>query len=247
MDMKATVIGHWGGYPKKQEASSGYLLEHDGFKLLVDCGSGVLSHLPEDVQPEQLDAVVLSHYHADHIADIGVLQHACIIQKHLGNVPKLPLPIYGHTKQVQEFQKLTYKDLTKGIPYNENEPVIVGPFTITFCETIHPVPCYAMRIEAAGKVLVYTADTAYHPRLASFAKEADVLLCECNFYAGMNGAKAGHMTSTDAGRMAREAQVKQLVLTHLPHFGDIQQLLKEAGSIYEGPIMLAEKGLTIQM
>ena len=82
--MKLTVIGHWGGYPKQNEASSGYLLSHNGFHLLIDCGSGVLSQLQNYMQPEDIDAVIISHYHPDHIADIGVLQHARLIKKFLG-------------------------------------------------------------------------------------------------------------------------------------------------------------------
>lgn len=80
--MKLTVIGHWGGYPKMGEASSGYLLEHKGFKLLVDCGSAVLSQLQYYLKPTELDAVIVSHYHPDHVADIGVLQHALLIGKY---------------------------------------------------------------------------------------------------------------------------------------------------------------------
>lgn len=95
--MKVTIIGCWGGYPKVNEASSGYLFEEDGFKLLVDCGSGVLSKLQQHVVPEELNAVLLSHYHADHIADIGVLQHALLIQKDLGK-EVTTLPIYGHNE-----------------------------------------------------------------------------------------------------------------------------------------------------
>ena len=79
--MKITVIGFWGGYPAKNEASSGYLLEYGDYRILLDCGSGVLSELQNHMRPEELHAVVLSHYHPDHIADVGVLQHALLIQQ----------------------------------------------------------------------------------------------------------------------------------------------------------------------
>ena len=79
--MQVTIIGHWGGYPKVDEASSGYLIEHEGFQILLDCGSGVLSKLQKFIQPEMLNGVILSHYHPDHIADIGVLQHATVNQR----------------------------------------------------------------------------------------------------------------------------------------------------------------------
>lgn len=79
--MKVTVIGYWGGFPAANEATSGYLFEHEGFRMLVDCGSGVLAKLQNYVSVEKLDAVVVSHYHHDHVADIGPLQYARLIKK----------------------------------------------------------------------------------------------------------------------------------------------------------------------
>ncbi len=244
--MKLTVIGFWGGYPKVNEASSGYLLEHDGFRLLIDCGSGVLSKLQNKLQPEELNAIVLSHYHPDHIADIGVLQHARLIQGFLGKT-KGTLPIYGHSHNAGEFTKLTYKDVTKGIAYNPGVPISVGPFKVSFQRTSHPVPCYAMRIETTSGTIVYTADSAYLDEFVPFSKDADVLLCECNFYAHQTGSKAGHMTSTEAGRLAQQAGVKQLIITHLPHYGDLEDLLSEASAEDKGTIMLAEEFMEISL
>lgn len=244
--MKLTVIGCWGGYPKKNEASTGYLLEHQGFKLLIDCGSGVLSKMQNFVQPEQLDAVVLSHYHPDHNADIGVLYHARLIQGFLGTKPP-ELPIYGHNLNQQEFSKLTHKNITKGIAYNPDSTLEAGPFKITFLPAVHPVPCFAMRIEAAGKVLVYTADTSFKEEFIPFTRKADLLLCECNFYGNQSGKGAGHMNSFDAGNLAAKAEVKELALTHLPHYGRLEQLLEEASQKYSGPVRLAHEGMIITL
>ncbi|MFE8696298.1 MBL fold metallo-hydrolase [Cytobacillus sp. FJAT-53684] len=236
--MKFTVIGCWGGYPKADEASSGYLLEHEGFQLMLDFGSGVLAKMQKIIQPEDIDGVILSHYHPDHIADIGVLQHARLIQGFLGNKTEC-LPIYGHEKDEQEFSKLTYKEITKGIAYQVDQTLKIGPFTIQFLQTDHPVLCYAMRIEADGKSLVYTADTSYKEEFVPFSNGADLLVCECNFYKHQNGKSAGHMTSYDAGTLAQKANVKKLLLTHLPHYGNIEDLKEEAAEMYSGPIALA--------
>lgn len=236
--MKLTVIGCWGGYPKVNGASSGYLLEHEGFNLLIDFGSGVLGKMQNIIQPEQIDAVILSHYHPDHIADIGVLQHARLILGFLGKEMEC-LSIFGHTEDEHEFSKLTYKNITKGVPYQPDNTLTIGPFTIQFLRTDHPVPCYAMRIEANGKTIVYTADTAFKEELIPFCAEADLLLCECNFYGNQTGSNAGHMTSYDSATLAKKANVKNLMLTHLPHWGNLEQLKKEAAEIYHGPISLA--------
>lgn len=244
--MKLTIIGCWGGYPKANDASSGYLVEHDGFQLLLDCGSGVLAKMQNVIEPEQLDAVIISHYHPDHIADIGVLQHARLIQGLLGKKMS-SLPIYGHLLDVRGFEMLSYKDITAGVAYKSNEELIVGPFTVRFLQTDHPVPCFAMRIEAAGKILVYTADTSYKQELNDFCQNADVLLCECNFYKDQDGKGAGHMTSYDAGNLAQTAGVKQLILTHLPHYGDIRQLVMEAKEKYSGPIELAKNEFVVNI
>ncbi|PLS02986.1 MBL fold metallo-hydrolase [Neobacillus cucumis] len=244
--MKLTIIGYWGGYPKKNEASSGYLLEHDGFQLLIDCGSGVLSKLQNIIQPQELDAVILSHYHPDHTADIGVLQHARLIQGFLGN--ELPtLPIYGHSFNEHEFSKLTYKTITKGHAYDPEGTLTAGPFKLSFLKTNHPVPCYAMRIEAGGKTLVYTGDSSFKEEFIDFSRNADVLLCECNFYGNQNGRSAGHMNSVEAGQLAQKAEVKQLILTHLPHYGSLGELITEASVQYSGIIKLAEEFQSISL
>lgn len=242
--MKLTIIGYWGGYPGKNGASSGYLLEHNGFKLLLDCGSGVLLKLQNIVQPEELDAVILSHYHSDHIADIGVLQHARLIQGMLGKTMSR-LPIYGHPFNQTEFSRLSFKQMTAGIAYDPDTVLTAGPFHISFLKTEHPVSCYAMRIEADGKTLVYTGDGAFTDELIDFSKEADLCLCECNFYGNQEGKPAGHMNSIEAGELAQKAAVKQLCLTHLPHYGNFQQLLGEAATKYPGIIKLADEFLTI--
>jgi ribonuclease BN (tRNA processing enzyme) len=238
--VKLTIIGHWGGFPKAHEASSGYLLEHEQFQLLIDCGSGVLSFLQDHIPCKDIDAVVISHYHADHIADIGVLQHALLIDSFLGKV-RSPLNMYGHDENKAAFSEMTYKQITKGIAYDPTKTLQVGPFEIEFLKTIHPVPCYAMKIKAGDCTLVYTADSSYQEAFILFADQADVLLCESNFYADMDGSKAGHMTSKEAGYIAQKSGVKKLILTHLPHFGDLNELKLQAEAEFDGPVLLAEK------
>ncbi len=239
--LKVTVVGCWGGFPKAGEATSGYLVQEGGFNLLVDCGSGVLSKVQSYINVEDLDAVVISHYHADHIADIGPLQFARLVKSHTGTT--LPeLPIYGHRFNETEFNRLAYKTFTASKEYNPALPISVGPFKITFLQTKHAVPCYAMRIEGMSHTIGYTADSSFQESFFPFFRGVDLLLCESNLYKGMDGTSVGHMTSDEAGQIARESIVGKLILTHLPHFGEINQLIPEAQEQFNGEVVLAEEG-----
>lgn len=149
--------------------------------------------------------------------------------------------VFGEVIQKQ----LTYKEITKGIPYEQQNALTIGPFHVQFLMTNHPVPCFAMRFEADGKSIVYSADTSFREELISFSNEADLLLCECNFYSDQDGRTAGHMNSIDAGTLAHSAKVKKLILTHLPHYGNLSKLPEEASNIYSGPVSLAKYGETI--
>ncbi|MBD8067622.1 MBL fold metallo-hydrolase [Bacillus sp. PS06] len=243
--MKVTVIGYWGGYPGVNEATSGYLFEHDGFKLLVDCGSGVLAQLQNYIKISELDAVILTHYHHDHVADIGPLQYARLISSYLDETTE-ELLIYGHQEDGEAFSNLTYKKVTRAEAYDPDQHLKVGPFSIAFMKTSHPAVCYALRIEAGGAAIVFTADSSYITDFIPFSRNADLLICETNLYAEQDGSKMGHMTSKEAGIIAKEARVKNLLLTHLPHYGNHMILLKQARETFQGNISLAKSGWTFK-
>lgn len=238
--MKVTVVGFWGAYPAGSEATSCYLFEKDNFRLLIDCGSGALAQLPKYVDPYDLDAVVLSHYHPDHVADIGVLQHLIKVQN-LIREQDHSLKIYGHTDDQVAFAGLASSD-TEAIAYQPNQLLALGPFKIEFLKTIHPVPCYAMRVTDGDRVVVYTADSSYQDAFIPFSRNADLLITDCNFYQGQDGTAAGHMNSEEVGMIAKKANVKTLLLSHQPHFGERKQLMVEAGEIFSGKINLAYTG-----
>lgn len=239
--MKLTIIGCWGGYPAVNSASSSYLLEKDGYQIMLDFGSGALAKVQQYINVTDIDAVLVSHYHADHIADIGVLQHAILVENYLSQTEKA-VPIYGHKENEFEFSKLEH-DYTEGIPYRADDVVKLGPFFIRFLKTRHSVPCYGMRITDGTSTIVYTADSAYQDEWIKFSQDADLLLADTNFYAEQDGTEAGHMTSEEVGTIAANANVKQLLLTHLPHYGNHDQLLTEAAKMYSGKITLAKEGL----
>lgn len=248
--MQLTVLGYWGGYPTKNEGTSSYLLESQGFHLLIDAGSASLISLENHLDPLNLDAVLLTHYHHDHIADVGVLQYTRQLKRMDHDERRAPiLPIYGHQEDQESFQRLTMERVTEGIGYQEEEPLTVGPFEIQFMKTLHPVPCFALRIteESTGKVLVFTADSGYLPEFIPFSQDADVLLADTNFFEGMENHRV-HMTSIEVARIAKEANVKKLILTHLPQEGDLELLKAQAvNEAPDLPVLLAKKDLVIQI
>ncbi|MBW1605397.1 MBL fold metallo-hydrolase [Lactobacillus sp. Sy-1] len=224
--MKVKVLGFYGGYPSNGIGTSSYLIQSGDFNLLLDCGSNALNELQETIDPLELNAVILSHYHHDHTADVGVLQYYWQLNPEGRKEPLLP--IYGNTEDPINFATLNWPNATVGKPYSDLQPLEIGPFRIEFMRTHHPVPAFAMRItDENGKVLVFTADTSYFDQLIPFSKNADLLITDTNFFADKKGLK-WHMTSEESGQLAKEAHVKKLLLSHLPQKGDLDQLIVEA-------------------
>lgn len=244
--MKVIPVGIWGGYPKANGATSSFLIEHDGFHCLVDCGSGVLASVQNYVPLEKLDAVVISHYHADHIADIGSLQYSRLINYYLGK-PSPVLPIYGHDRDEENFAKLSHKEQTIGVAVKETDVAQIGPFEVTFCETVHPVYCLAMKFTVDGRSVTLTADTEWTDKLVEFASGTEILISEANLYEEHLGKAPGHMAGSEAGKLAKLAGVKKLVLTHLPLHGDITDILNAAKEVYEGDAELAVVGKSYEV
>lgn len=243
--MQITILGYWGAYPAAGEATSGYLLRDDSTNILIDCGSAVLSELQKHIELSKLDAVIISHYHADHIADIHCLQYAVMLET-LQHKRKKTLPFYAYS-QDSRFESLTFEDYTEGIAIREESEISIGEFNFTFIETIHPETCLAVKITHSGKTVVYTADTEYFDKLADFSKYSDVLICESSLYREYEGKVQGHLSGIQAGKLAEKANAGRLILTHLPHYGNHQNLIKEAKEYYNGHVQLAQTGLTIKL
>lgn len=241
--MNITVIGCWGAFPRAGGATSGYLFEQNKYKLLVECGSAVVSKLLNYIDIKQLNAVILSHYHYDHFCDVGTLQYARLVKSQTG-VKMGCLPIYAPDNNQQQFQDLTMMPYTKGISYGYGSKLLIGPFTISFFKCIHPLDCYAMRISAGGSSVFYTADTAYSERLIEASRDCDLLIAESSLYPDHSGAQLGHMNCMEAAKMASRANVGGLILSHLPAYGNIDLLLESARLNFGGPITLASEGLS---
>ena len=239
--MKLTALGVWGGYPTRDGGTTSYLLQSEsGFNLLLDCGSRAVTELEHELQPTQLDAVILSHYHEDHIADLGALrQYRQLYPLGQDGWDGMILPIYGHAENAYEFSKLTLDKVSVGKAYDVHQVNKIGPFDITFLKTVHPVVNYAMKIveRKTGQSLLYTGDTGYFEELIDFAKNVNVLLADVYFFKD-KAKMPNHLSSVEAGQIAQQAGVKKLILTHLPQFGDLQVLQAEAAQAAGSQVMV---------
>lgn len=221
--MKLHVIGCHGPYPAAGGATSGYLLTHNGENILMDCGSGVLSKLLLLTDPAALSAVLLSHLHFDHAADLLVLSY-------LLQVRGRKLTVYVPPEDESPLKALLSPQVYDVRPYPD-EMELCG-IRITTCPTRHPVPCRAIRLEAEGKTLVFTGDTNTCDGLKDFIRGADALLCDTAFLESEWKEKAPHLSALKAGELAREAGVGKLYLTHLPVTHDAKTMEKEAAQAF---------------
>ncbi|WP_425801171.1 MBL fold metallo-hydrolase [Desulfitobacterium sp. Sab5] len=271
--MKITVLGYWGAYPGQGEATAGYLLETDKHHILIDCGSGVLAQLFKYISIDALDAVFLSHYHHDHVADLGCLQYAVMIGQQLENTPDArssaakssaanisasksssaksssaaqALPIYGH-QQSPFIPNLSFKNLTAGQEIKAGVPLDLNGLKVEFMQTVHEEYNLAMRFEYGGKRLVYTGDTGYSEDLISFMAGADLVIAESSLYAYQRKQGNGHLTSVEAGELSAKANIQELVLTHFPHYGDLTSLQTEAQHVFKGKVQMAATGKTFEI
>ena len=244
--MKLTVLGRYGPYPAAGGACSGYLLEKGDCRILLDCGSGVLSRLQRVVKPWELEAVLLSHLHFDHTADLMVLRYALDFARSR-ELRRRPLPLHAPPEPAAEFNRLLYKELFEPLPIDSGETLVLGPFTISFLETVHSLFCLALRIETEKAVLVYSGDTENFDGLNDFAAGADLFLCEANFQEEAGAADpANQHTAAGAARLAARAGVKELLLTHLHPENRPVASLEEARE-YFAAAGLAREGQTYRI
>jgi ribonuclease BN (tRNA processing enzyme) len=239
-----TVLGSSCSIPRPARASSAYLLETPAAAVVADLGTGGFANLVRFRTPESIDAVVISHMHADHFIDIIPLRYALRYgaRTHDRRV-RLLLPPGGTEilhAMVTPFagEAGAFLDDVFAIEtYDVGKPVTIGDITLTFAPTKHYIDCFAMRFATPGLVLVYSSDTAPEDSLAGFARDATFLLCEATLTEAEEAIEPrGHLSSREAGLLAMEAGAKALFLSHYPASANPKEMARAAAASYNGPI-----------
>jgi ribonuclease BN (tRNA processing enzyme) len=244
MSLRLTVLGSAGSHTGAGRACSGYLVECDGTHLLMDAGNGSTANLQRLLPLTALDAVVISHRHVDHCIDlIGCYYNLRFDPGFDGQMP-LYAAAEVHdllTSMMSNDSTLEFDMMFRHREVGHGDEVEIGPMQLRFARSLHPVPTVSTRIEAAGRTLVYSGDSAGGDELVRIATGADLFLCEASW----TGDAADyipdiHLTATDAGRVAQAAGVGRLVLTHITGAADRDVIRAEASAAFDGPVHLAE-------
>ncbi len=251
--MRLTVIGCAGSFPNPGSAASCYLVEHEGTSIVLDLGPGSLGPLAAATDLRALDAVLLSHLHADHCLDLAGMY---VARKYHPDGPPPPLPVHGPRgtgRRIADAYRTSPGEPVEGLERvyrfvdHSPDPLRIGPFTITLARVEHPVPAFAIRVEAAGAALVYSGDTGPTPALVELARGADLALFEASFLSDGDNPRDLHLTAAQAAEHAAEAGVGRLVLTHLVAWNDPMATLAEGRSAFDGEVALAAPGMVVEL
>jgi len=239
-DLTVTVLGCSGTYAGPGGACSGYLVRSPGTTVVVDLGAGTLANLQRHVGLDQVDALVLSHEHPDHWLDLPLLRNAMRYMLDLAD-----LPVYGTAgtrrlagRLIDELEPtLRWHTITDGSAFT------IGDIDVRCSRTDHPVETLAMRIDRAGRSLVYSADTGPLWQGGDLGGEVDTLLCEASFAPEHEG-RHQHLSARQAAVLATSMAAHRLVLTHVPPGADAGEQQRLAAAGHAGPVAVAETGAT---
>jgi ribonuclease BN (tRNA processing enzyme) len=252
--MRLTVVGCSGSFPGPNSAASCYLVEAfdpEPYRIVLDLGNGALGPLARYVDLYEVDAVALSHLHADHCFDLCSYH---VARRYHPDGPRPRIPVYGPAGTDDRMAIAYGLPLDPGMreefdfrTWVAGEKVRLGPFVLTVAPTAHPVEAYAIRVEQNGRTLVYSGDTGPTTALVELARGADLLLTEASFLEGDPNPPDVHLTGREAAEHATLAGVRRLVLTHVPPWHDPLRVLADARPAYDHPIELAKPGATYEI
>jgi len=246
--MRLTVLGGCGAWPEAGQACSGYLVEHDGFRLLLDAGYATVPRLLERVTADQVDAVFISHGHPDHCADLNPLLRA----RALRDDRPAPLPVYALPGALDAVLALDRPGMLNAAyalhEFTAGNGFDIGPFRVQTRLLPHWVPNAGVRLGAGDRVLAYTGDTGPSPDVVELARDVDLLLAEATYVDQVPEDSRDYLSSArQAGQHAADADVGHLLLTHLWPGTDPVATRTAAADGYQGEIGLATGGLVLDL
>jgi ribonuclease BN (tRNA processing enzyme) len=210
--MRLSVLGACGAWPEAGQACSGYLVEHDGFRLVVDLGYATVPRLLGDVAADQVDAVFVSHGHPDHCADLNPLLRARTFR----DDPAPPLPVYALPGALDAVLALDRPQALAGSyalhEFAAGDELSIGPFRAGTRGLPHWLPNAGIRLAAGGRVLAYTGDTGPSPDVVELSRGADLLVAECYFYAKR---VKWHLNYPAIAARRNSFGAKRVILTHM--------------------------------
>lgn len=248
--MKLTVLGS-GSLLSKARACSGFLVEAENKKAVVDLGSGAFLSLKKVTEPISISTVLFTHYHADHASDLAAfIAYKMIAQKYnlVRSVPQLNLLGPKGISEFVENLKVLFPSL-KEAPFRiltkelENSFLMMPGFRIKTMQVQHE-NAIAYRLEADGKSIVFSGDSGYCGNLVSLASNADLLVADCSFPDSM--PTSNHMTPAQCAALAKEANAKALLMTHFYPQVEAEPLEKIAKSIYDGKVYVAHDLMVLE-
>jgi len=257
--VRITVLGKSPSWQDADGACSGYLVEEDGFSLLLDCGNGVFSKLRHYHDYVDLDAVLISHLHADHFLDLIPFSYA------LAYAPRQqPVAVGGWPGTVSPARPRLFAPMGAGdmfrhlvecwgdeglverafqlSEYDGPDELVLGPITVRFCEVPHYTRTFAIELSAGGGRFTYSADCSPNDELVRFATETDLLLIEATLPRPERTGERGHLTAGEAGEHGRRAGAQRVVLTHFSDELDPEWTRTEAIETFGAPVELAHEG-----
>lgn len=225
MTTTLTILGTSGRFATAGRAASGYLLEVDGHKLWLDAGAGTWRNLLAHCEPDDLEGVIVTHRHPDHATDVFQLQHALLFGP---GGPLPPVPLWAPAETIEKLS--AYDELDDAFVTHVvagGTSIMFAGATVRFFGMAHPPETVGVRVETPDGVLAYSADSGGDADFAALAGDADVFLCEASNQ-DSDDVWEGHLRASQAGRIAAEAGVRRLILTHLPVGRDLGLSLAEA-------------------
>jgi ribonuclease BN (tRNA processing enzyme) len=264
--MRLTVLGKSPSWQDAGGACSGYLIEEEGTAVLVDCGNGVFAKLRQRIDYVDVDAVVISHLHADHFLDLVPYSYALTYAPRQQPVPvdRWPgtdcpaCPVLHAPPGARELFRRVVGSwgnadlIEKAFELREYDPsseIEIGPIRISFQRVPHFTETFAMSISStngSGRI-IYGADSSPTEALEEFARDADLMLVEATLPRPERTGMRGHLTPGEAGGHARAAGAKQLLLVHISDELDWEWARGEAAEAFGGPVEVAREGAVYEV